>query len=61
MTTLNVQFADSTETVIVSYFAGPQNPDAYPNLGTVDIGDTIWKSFYDAQPPWVKIGMPAPQ
>lgn len=50
METLNVQFADATEAAIITYFASPQDPAAYENLGTVTTSDPRWKAFYDANP-----------
>jgi len=45
METVYVQFADSTESAIVAYFAGPQDPAAYANLGTVDDTDPRYLAF----------------
>lgn len=47
MTTIFVQFADSTESVIASVFGSQQDPNVYANLGTVDLTDPRWKTFYD--------------
>jgi hypothetical protein len=58
--TLNVQFADSTDVTIVSYFGGPQNPAAYANLGTVSTTDARWSTFYAALPASAQPGVPAP-
>lgn len=60
MTILNVQFSDSTETRIVSYFASPQIDSVFANLGTVDTSDPRWLTFYDALPAGVGLGIPAP-
>jgi len=60
MTTINVQFADSTDAVIVGYFAGPQNPTAWPNQGTVQSNDSRWEAFYNAQPSIFQQGLPTP-
>ncbi len=46
--TINVQFADSTDQKIVAYFAGPQDPSVYTNLGTVEANDARWAAFYAA-------------
>ncbi|MFP3652308.1 MULTISPECIES: hypothetical protein [Burkholderia] len=46
MTTINVQFSDSTESEVVAYFASPQDPEAYQHLGTIDTSDARWASFY---------------
>ncbi|NKI68972.1 hypothetical protein GN109_06030 [Collimonas pratensis] len=40
-----VQFSDKTQTVIVSVFHGPQDPDVYPNQGTVDGSDKRCVTF----------------
>lgn len=55
-----VQFQDSTEQVIVSYFGSPQDPAYYPNLGTVDTSDPRWRTFYELFPSWMSAGMPPP-
>lgn len=47
MTTLNVQFTDSSQKIIQSYFASEQDPSIYPNLGTVDATDPRWLAFYN--------------
>lgn len=57
---VNIQFSDSTEQVIVSYFAGPQDPDVFQNLGTVDTSDARWKTYYDSQPAPLQSCFPAP-
>jgi hypothetical protein len=44
---LNVQFSDSTESIIVAYFASPQSASDYANLGTVETSDARWATFYD--------------
>jgi len=58
--TLYVQFSDSTQTAIITYFAGPQDPNVYPNLGTVTTGDARWKQFYDSLSDEMKFGLPQP-
>lgn len=47
-TTLYVQFSDSSETAIITYFGGPQPDGAYSNYGSLDTSDARWKAFYDA-------------
>jgi hypothetical protein len=59
MATLNVQFADSTEQVISTYFASPQDPVVWQNQGTVESTDARWKAFVDAQPYLVQQALPA--
>jgi hypothetical protein len=61
MTTVNVQFSDSSEGAVVAYFAGPQNASIYENCGTVDVAEARWKSFYQAQSPFVQAVLPNPQ
>jgi hypothetical protein len=39
MTAIHVQFADLTEQTIISYFAGPQDPDVWPNQGEIEDSD----------------------
>lgn len=41
----NVQFEDATETKIVAYFASPQSPSDYSNLGTVSDTDQRYLDF----------------
>ena len=41
----NVQFSDSTETVIVSVFGGPQDPEYWDNLGVVEDDDSRYIDF----------------
>lgn len=61
MPQIDVQFADDSDTVIVSYFGAPQDPSNFPNLGTVDVSDERWKTYFAVQPPWVQPYLPAPQ
>lgn len=61
MTTLNVQFTDSTDAVILSYFAGHQDPEVYPNQGTVESSDDRWKVFFETLPSAVQSTLPAPE
>jgi hypothetical protein len=41
-----VQFSDSTQTVIVAVFAGPQSSAVPPNQGDVTASDARWAAFY---------------
>lgn len=61
MTTLNVQFFDGSDTTIVSYFGGPQDPSIYENQGLVETSDPRWKTYYDAQGAFGQQYLPAPQ
>ncbi|MDR8787704.1 hypothetical protein FEP82_05696 [Burkholderia multivorans] len=58
-TVLNVQFVDSSESSISTYFGSPQDPSVYPNLGTVDTGDPRWEEFYNSAGGAIT-GLPAP-
>jgi len=46
-TVLTVQFRDSSEESIITYFGSPQNAGDIQNLGTVDTADTRWAAFYE--------------
>lgn len=59
METINVQFADSTEAVVVAYFSGPQDPDVYPNQGKIGADDARWKTFLGSLPEAMQVGLPA--
>lgn len=62
MQTVVVQFTDSTEEVIISYFCGmPPNPDEWPNLGEVLTSDSRWSKYFYAQSPLLQATLPAPQ
>lgn len=54
MTTIYVQFADATDASIVSQFSCPQDPDIWPNQGTVESNDPRWKTYYDEQSPFIQ-------
>lgn len=60
MTMLYVQFEDTTEQKIISFFGAPQDPEVWPNQGTVDTSDPRWHAFYDAYPDVLKIYIPVP-
>ena len=57
---VNVQFADSTQAVIITYFAGPQAPGAYANIGAVATTDARWATFYSSLPVGAQSYLPAP-
>ncbi len=40
-----VSFSDATEDKIVASFSCPQDPDVWPNQGTVDSADERWTSY----------------
>lgn len=60
MTTIYVEFTDSTKTAISLVFGIPQDPEQYPNQGSVDSSDAIWKAYYDAQPAFTQQYLTAP-
>lgn len=60
MTTIYVQFSDDTDTVIVSIFGSPQDPEYWPNQGTVTESDPRYKVYYDAMPEAFKQYYPTP-
>jgi len=60
MTTINVQFSDSTEKEIIAYFAASQDAEAWPNQGTVDSSSALWATYYNSLPPFVQQTLPAP-
>jgi hypothetical protein len=47
MTTVNVQFSDATETVVVACFDCPQDPAVYPNQAQIDDSDQRYLAFAD--------------
>jgi hypothetical protein len=55
-----VQFADSTEEVIISYFGSPQDATAWPNQGEVATSDARWATFYKSLPVAATEGLPVP-
>lgn len=60
MTTIYVTFTDAGEATIQGVFAVDQPPGVYENYGSVDSSDPRYKSWYDAQPDWTKIGYVTP-
>ena len=59
MTTLTVQFSDSTESTIVAYFASPQDKSNYANIGSVETSDARWAAFVESSSA-VGVGLPVP-
>lgn len=57
---LHVQFSDATQTEIVTYFGGPQDPAAHVNLGTVKTDDPRWLAFYAKVNGANSLGLPVP-
>jgi hypothetical protein len=60
MATINVQFQDSTNKVITSYFPNEQDPSVFQNQGEVDTSDMRWKTYYDGIPPSDRVDLPSP-
>ena len=60
MATVNIMFSDATETVVIAYFAGPQDPEFYPNQATMDTSDPRWKTFYESMPDYLQEWLPRP-
>ena len=56
-----VNFTDLSETAIDQHFGAPQDVAVYPNFGSVDATDSRWKTFYEAQPAFIKSYLPTPQ
>lgn len=59
MAIVNVQFADSTMTVVVACFAVPQ-PSSVENQQQIQSSDQRYTQFYDAQSVTARQGMIAP-
>lgn len=60
MSTINVQFADDSEQLVIAYFSSPQDPEIWPNQGQIDTSDARWESYYDSLPEGMRAGLPAP-
>jgi len=59
MSNVIVQFSDADESTIIVFFASPQDPDTYENLGVVDLSDQRWIDFYQSVG-GENSGLPAP-
>lgn len=59
-TTINVNFSDSTSTVVTGYFGWPQNTAVWPNQGTTTTDSAIWATYYNSMPPGMQVGIPSP-
>lgn len=55
-----VQFSDNTNAAIASMFSAAQDPVAFPNQGTVEANDPMWKTFYDSMPAGGQQYLPVP-
>lgn len=60
MTTLNVQFSESTKSAISAYFSAQRDPEVYQNLGGIDASDARWSTFYNAAE-GQQSGLPTPE
>lgn len=60
MSTIYVQFADSTAKAIIAVFGCPQDATVYPNQGEIGSSDSRWVTYYNAQPSFAQQGIPAP-
>lgn len=45
-----VQFSDSTQTKIISWFGSPQDPDVWPNQGQVEEDDPRYIEYLNPSP-----------
>lgn len=55
-----VQFLEPEKLTIISWFAGPQDPEWYPYFDTITADDPKWHAYYDAQPEAAKEFLPKP-
>lgn len=55
-----VQFLKKEKLTIISWFAGPQNPDDYPYFDTITADDPRWVAYYESQDEVVKEILPKP-
>jgi len=60
MTTVNVQFSNSNESAVVTYFSSPQSSSSIPNSGTIDTSDPRWEAFYNLFSSNSQAYLPAP-
>lgn len=58
MSTMFVQFSDSSETTITSVFGCSQDPDFYPNQGTVETDDERYMAYLASIPSYIHAGLP---
>lgn len=50
-----VQFSDESQTKIISVFAGPQDPEYWPNMGEVEDDDQRYLDFINPPPDYLAI------
>jgi len=60
MTTIYVEFNDSSKTEIQVVFAGPQDQGAWSHLGDVDSSSSMYRDWFEAQPVSVQPSLPQP-
>lgn len=60
MSNIYVQFADTTEEVVISFFGAPQDLIAYPNQGSISANDARWNAYFSTLPAAVQKVLPAP-
>jgi hypothetical protein len=61
MTTIYVQFSDSTETMVIGYAVNPQSVATWPNQGDIDTSDARWHAYFSSKAtPDAQMGLPAP-
>jgi hypothetical protein len=53
MPIINVQFSDSDKTTVVGYASCSQGETVWPYQGEISTSDPMWKSYYDAQNPFL--------
>jgi hypothetical protein len=60
MSTINVEYSDGTETTVTGFFGSTQDPEVFPNQGTLETSDARWKTYYEAQPAAMQSMLPPP-
>lgn len=60
MATIYVQFSDSTDAEIMSYFSTPQDPTVWPNQGAIDVTDARYAAFFATLPAEARQYLPVP-
>jgi len=60
MVALNVQFSDEAKTSVIAYFASPQDPSEWENLGTLRNSDPMWVDYFQSLPEQARVYLPQP-
>jgi hypothetical protein len=61
MTTINVEFSDSTKTEIIGYASCAQPAATWQFQGAIGTDDTRWSGYYNAQDPvFIRPYIPVP-